>query len=84
MEMVDAIGWAAGVLATICMLPQVLKSYRTQKTRDISWGYLYMLGIGVALWVVYGFMISSAPILVSNLVCEAFVLALAWLKARHG
>ena len=84
MEIVDAIGWAAGVLATICMLPQVLKSYRTKKTRDISWGYLSILGFGMALWVIYGLMISSIPVFAGNIVCGAFVLALAWLKAKHG
>ena len=84
MEISEIIGLAAAALTTLCMLPQVLKSYRTKKTRDISWGYLSMLGFGMALWVIYGLMISSIPVFAGNIVCGAFVLALAWLKAKHG
>ena len=84
MEIQDAIGLAAAILTMLCMLPQVLKSWRTKKTSDLSWGYIGILGTALLLWIIYGFLISSFPIILANSVSEAMALALIYLKARHG
>jgi MtN3 and saliva related transmembrane protein len=59
----NIIGFAAGFLIAISMIPQVLKSHRTKSVKDISFLMLFIIMIGTALWVIYGVMITSLPII---------------------
>ncbi len=62
------IGSIAGLLSTAAFLPQVVKTLRERNARDISLGMYVLFCSGVSLWVVYGFMISSWPIVICNLI----------------
>ena len=84
MQTAEIIGMAAAVLTTLCMLPQVIKSWNTKKTRDLSWGYLGVLGAALFLWTAYGLLTNDFPIILANSVSAALVLALIALKLRHG
>lgn len=59
----DVIGFAAGFLIAVSMLPQVVKSYGTKSVKDISFLMLCTIMVGTALWVIYGAMIMSLPII---------------------
>jgi len=59
----DIIGFAAGLLIAISMIPQVIKSYKTRSVKDISFLMLFIIMLGTALWVIYGVLISSLPII---------------------
>lgn len=84
MEGIELVGQIAGALTTLSMLPQVVKSWKSKSTGDISLSYLAVLGAGVFLWLVYGLFISSWPVVLWNAVNEILVLALVFLKIRHG
>jgi MtN3 and saliva related transmembrane protein len=60
------LGLIAGVLTTGCWLPQLVRSWRTRSTNDISWGYLAVLGSGVGLWLVYGLLGRDLAIILAN------------------
>ena len=80
----DLIGYAAGILTTAAFLPQVTKSLKTGKTQDISLSMYLLLVSGVALWLVYGLMIHSTPVIVSNIVTLALAATVLVLKLRNG
>jgi MtN3 and saliva related transmembrane protein len=61
-------GFAAGVCCTFAYLPQAIKSFRTGSVRDLSLLMLVSLNAGLLLWVGYGFMIHSLPIIIPNAV----------------
>lgn len=84
MESADILGLAASLLTTLCMLPQVIKSYKSKSTRDLSWGYLGTLGSALLLWIAYGFLISSFPLILGNSIAEAMALILIFLKLKYG
>ncbi len=65
------LGLLAGFLTTSSAFPQLLKSYRTKSTKDLSLGYLTVILSGVALWIAYGFAISDVPVIVAN--CVSFL-----------
>lgn len=48
MDLAEFVGFAAALLTMLCMLPQVAKNWRTKSTKDLSWGYLGMLGCALA------------------------------------
>lgn len=73
MNFAALIGFSAGTLCTLAYLPQALHSFRTKSVRDISLTMLASLNVGLLLWVVYGFMIHSLPIILPNTI--TFLLA---------
>lgn len=61
-----AVGTVAAMLTTLAFVPQVVKTWRTRQTRDISLAMWLLFVVGVALWLVYGMMIEAWPVIISN------------------
>jgi MtN3 and saliva related transmembrane protein len=73
-------GFAAGALCTFAYLPQALHSFRTRSVRDLSLLMLISLNLGLLLWVCYGIMIHSLPIIIPNAVTFLLSMPLLVLK----
>ncbi len=65
---VDLFGYFAAILTTSAFLPQLIKTLKTRKADDVSLTTLIMFIIGVFSWIIYGYKISSLPILLANLI----------------
>lgn len=82
-NLTDLFGYAAAILTTVAFFPQVLKSWRT---RDLSGVSLTMYGLftaGVALWLAYGLLLGSWPIIAANGVTLALASVVLALKMKH-
>ncbi|MEW5772685.1 MAG: SemiSWEET transporter [Thermodesulfobacteriota bacterium] len=79
---VEAIGLVAGFCTTLAFVPQVVKAWRTRRTRDLSLGMYLVLAAGVALWLAYGLLIGSVSVVAAN--AATLVLVVVVLKLRHG
>jgi len=66
MTLADIVGYIAAVGTTGAFIPQALKVYRTKKTEDLSLGTFLLFSAGVLLWVVFGVIIRSIPIIMAN------------------
>ena len=84
MNYVDLLGFAAAIGTTGGFVPQVLKSLRTRRVKDLSWGMLLLFTAGIFLWLVYGVLTSSLPLIAANAVTLALVLVLVGLKSKYG
>lgn len=60
------IGYLAGVLTVASFLPQVVQTWRTRKTRDLSFGMFALLITAGALWIMYGVMSTDWPVIATN------------------
>jgi MtN3 and saliva related transmembrane protein len=80
----DVVGYAAGFLATAAFVPQVVKTLKAQSARDISLAMYVLFCSGVGLWLVYGVLIASWPVIVSNFVTLALSSAVLVMKVKHG
>ena len=80
----DLVGYAAGLLATAAFVPQVAKTFKARSARDISLGMYVLFCAGVALWLIYGLLIASWPVIVSNTVTLVLSSVVLVLKLRHG
>ncbi len=58
----EIIGFLGGFLVTVSLLPQVIKSYKTKSTKDISIAYTLILITGLGLWVLYAILNSIVPL----------------------
>tara|TARA_B100000161_G_C33539587_1_gene410002 strand:- start:563 stop:826 length:264 start_codon:yes stop_codon:yes gene_type:complete len=65
---IEFFGYFAAILTTAAFLPQLIKTLKTQKADDVSLITLIMFTTGVFSWIIYGYKISSIPILVANLI----------------
>lgn len=81
---INAIGLLAGLLTTIAFVPQVLKIYRTKSGRDISARMFTMFSIGIAMWLYYGVLLQSLPIILANAVTLVLTLTIIALKIRYS
>ncbi len=80
----DVLGYVAGILVVISLLPQAIKSWKTKLTRDISlWRYIIYV-IGLILWVSYAFIIKNGPVGVMNGLGLLLALSILFLKIKHG
>ena len=80
---IDTIGLAAGLLTTTAFIPQVLKIYRTKSGKDISARMFSLFSAGIVLWLIYGILLQSLPLILSNVVTLALSLTIIALKIRY-
>ncbi len=64
----ELFGYFAAILTTAAFLPQLVKTLRTKKANDVSLVTLIMFISGVSCWIIYGYEISSFPILLANII----------------
>lgn len=83
MDSVTLLGTTAGTLTTLALLPQILRIVRLKSAEEVSAGTYAVMGVGIALWAVYGWMIRSPVVVFFNLVTLALALAILVLKARY-
>ena len=81
---ITTLGTAAGLCTVGSFVPQMVKTWREGDTNAISLRMYLVLVAGFVLWLGYGLMITSWPIVlvnVGNLVLSAAIL---WLKLRDS
>ncbi len=83
-EWIAALGAFAGLCTTISFLPQLLRTWRTRSTRDISLGMFSVLVFGIFLWLLYGLLIGDWPLIAANAVSLCLTGSILYLKLRHG
>lgn len=81
--MVQLVGFAAGTLTALALVPQVLKTWRTRSAADLSAAMLGAQIMGLALWIVYGVALGSLPMIVTNLVTLSLSLMLLAFKRAY-
>lgn len=80
---IELIGTIAAILTTGSFLPQVYKTWRTKDAKSLSLPMVLMLFLGVCLWITYGFLITSTPILAANVVTALCVGVLIYFKLKY-
>jgi MtN3 and saliva related transmembrane protein len=66
MDLTEVTGLTAGIFTASSLVPQIIKTIKEKKAKEISIGMLLVLMLGVALWVVYGIMRHDFPIIITN------------------
>lgn len=84
MSGVTVLGLMAGFCTTFALLPQVIKTWRTRSTRDISLGMFLVMAMGLALWLAYGLAIGDVPLIAANGLTLLFAAVILWFKLRES
>ena len=83
MTLITVLGLLAALLTTISNIPQVIKSWKTKKTRDVSLFMYILLVAGVFTWLIYGFLINDLPLILANFITLILVSSVLFLKIKY-
>jgi MtN3 and saliva related transmembrane protein len=81
---IDAIGSIAAVLTTASFVPQAWHSFKTRDVSGISLGMYSVFTLGVALWLLYGILLYSWPLMIANSITLVLAAAILVMKLRFG
>ena len=84
LPLTEWIGFAAACLTTASFLPQALLTFRTRNVSGISLGMYSAFTTGVALWLVYGLLLQSWPMVLANAITLVLALAILLMRLRYG
>jgi MtN3 and saliva related transmembrane protein len=82
--LIEALGFCAATLTTLCWLPQAWHTIRTRDTSGISLWTQALFATGIVLWLIYGALIASWPLIGANTVTLVLVLVILTMKLRYG
>jgi MtN3 and saliva related transmembrane protein len=77
------LGLVAAVCTTVSFVPQLVQTWRTKKAGDVAWGMLITFIVGIILWLIYGILIHSLPIIVANMATLSLTLTILMLKIYY-
>ncbi len=69
----EILGYIAAFLTTAAFLPQTIKTIKSRDTASISLAMYVMFTTGIVLWLAYGILIESIPMIIANII--TFVLS---------
>jgi MtN3 and saliva related transmembrane protein len=84
MSPTESLGFLAAVCTTASFVPQVWHILKTRDTRAISLMMYLLFTVGVVLWLLYGIMIGSTPVIVANSITLVLALVILTCKVRWG
>ncbi len=84
MSTAEIIGIIAGILTTIAFIPQVVKTWKLKETKDLSLGMFLIFTSGVFLWLIYGIMTNSFPIILANTGTIILASIILFFKLKYG
>ncbi len=79
----EGLGYIAAFLTTAAFFPQTIKTIRTRDTKSISLAMYVMFTSGIALWLMYGLLVESMPLIFANSVTFVLALTILILKLRE-
>ncbi|HMK60433.1 MAG TPA: SemiSWEET transporter [Dissulfurispiraceae bacterium] len=84
MDTITILGYIAGALTTMSLIPQMLKMWKTKSARDVSLGMFLIFVVGISLWITYGVLIHSMPVIIANSVSLTLGFMVLWLKLKFN
>lgn len=84
MNAADLIGALAACLTTASFVPQAWLSFKTRDVSGVSLGMYSVFTVGVALWLAYGLLLGSWPMVIANAVTLVLALMILGMKLFYG
>jgi MtN3 and saliva related transmembrane protein len=77
------VGSVAAVFTTGAFVPQVVRVWRLKSAGQISLTTFLAFALGTSVWLVYGILIDSIPVIAANAVTLVLSLAIVVLKLNY-
>ena len=73
---IEAIGLSAGFIGIVAWIPQIRRVWVDEKEEGISLPTFIAVTASLSLWLVYGIIVNSIAMIVSNILTLAFIIAI--------
>jgi MtN3 and saliva related transmembrane protein len=80
----EIIGFLAAAGTTFSLVPQLVRIWHRKSAEDISTAMFTLFSAGVTLWLVYGLLHKSWPIILSNIITLLLSLGILALKFKFS
>ena len=80
---IDILGYLSATFTTIAFLPQIIKTIKTKSAKDVSMGMFVFFTTGVFLWIIYGVLTNTMPLIIANSVIFCLSLIQIILKIKY-
>ena len=80
----EILGFTSAAICSASVVPQIVKSWRTRSSKDISTPMILMTYLAMALGIAYGFLIDHVAVYVGNSVTMILYIVLHVVKIRNG
>lgn len=80
----EPIGFVAALLTTIAFLPQVYKTWKIKDVSSLSLPMLILFFIGIILWLIYGILKNSFPMIFANTITVISTILLLYFKIKYS
>ncbi|NQU83086.1 MAG: hypothetical protein HQ536_00080 [Parcubacteria group bacterium] len=84
MDNIELIGFIAGILVAVSLVPQVIKSWKTRSTKDVALSWTVINLSGQILWIAYGVNINSASLVIMSSIALVMNIFMVSLKLKFG
>lgn len=81
---IEIIGLIAGIITSAGFLPQLLRGFKTKKLEDVSFFMPIVLTVGMTLWLTYGYLINSLPVIAANIFSIGCCVTLIIMKKKYS
>lgn len=81
---IEIVGHIGAAIIASALAPQVIKSWKTKSTEDISLAWNTLLLTGLIIFVIYGYGINSHPIMIFTTIEASLTFSLLILKLVYG
>ena len=79
----DLIGYLAGILLTLCFLPQILKTYQLKQADEISMVMLLLSLASALFYEIYSWLLELWPVFIMNGIFSLLIVVEIWLKIYY-
>ena len=76
----EYLGYTAALLGALSFLPQLVKVWRFRSVKDISLAMYIIYTTSVILWLAYGIIIKSTPLITAEILTLVLVSAILIMK----
>jgi MtN3 and saliva related transmembrane protein len=83
MNAIEILGYTAGTISALVFLPQVIKTWKSKSTKDISLIMFLFATLSVVLWLIYGILIKNGSVIYTNSCVLALSLVMLYLKLKY-
>ena len=80
MNTADLIGSLAACLTTVSFVPQAWLTFKTRDVSGVSLAMYSVFTVGVALWLAYGVLLGSWPMVIANAITLVLALMILAMK----
>jgi MtN3 and saliva related transmembrane protein len=67
-------------LSVLSSIPQIIKSWKTKLTKDLSYGQIVILSLALFCWLIHGINVHDMAIIIANSICLFLQALLLFMK----